>query len=173
MRTGVLGCTSDTSAIASCPVLSCPVLSCPVLSCPVLSCPVLSCPVLSGSISASPVIDDATAEGVSVDMSGQATFEAGVVLWEMAFRRHPVHTSYPLLTERDSCVLATEDREAAADMGYPVEAFTQLVRDMVALRPSERPTLADARMRFESMLSHARVSESHTLAVAVCVFVVS
>ena len=49
-------------------------------------------------------------EVVTVDLTGQAAFEAGVSLWEMAFRRHPI-TSYPLVLdvksrdEVDSCTL--------------------------------------------------------------------
>jgi hypothetical protein len=114
------------------------------------------------------VIDDATVEGVCVDMSGQATFEAGVLLWEMAFRRHAMD-GYPRVCPlrgivmphdvADTCVLSAEEQRGAADAGYPVAQFTQLVREMVAMDATRRPSLTDARRRLETMLNPATVGQ--------------
>jgi hypothetical protein len=111
--------------------------------------------------SASPVV---LSEFVTVDMSGQAVFEAGVLLWEMAFRRHPVDDSYPLMLDdsdydvADTCVLRVEEAGAATAAGYPVDDFVRLVRDMVAMDASTRVSLSDARRRLELMLNPELVS---------------
>ncbi len=99
------------------------------------------------------------AQIVTVDMSGQAVFEAGVLLWEMAFRRHHVDDSYPLILDTraydvaDTCMLSVEEAEAATAAGYPVDDFVRLVRDMVAMDASTRVSLSDARRRLELILN--------------------
>jgi hypothetical protein len=103
-------------------------------------------------------------EFVTADFSGQAVFEAGVLLWEAAFRRHPVHDSYPLVLNvkhdgAGTCALAADELAEAAAVGYPGEEFAVLVRDMVAMEPSTRPALAEARRRLEAMLSSTCVSD--------------
>jgi hypothetical protein len=106
----------------------------------------------------------ALVENVQIDLGGQAVFEAGVLLWEMAFRRHPVHSSYPLsLSERaydrdETCALPADEKTAATAVGYPMDAFSALVRDMVAMNPATRPSLAVARGRLEGMMSSTCVS---------------
>jgi hypothetical protein len=101
------------------------------------------------------------AEFVPVDLGGQAVFEAGVLLWEMAFRRYPISAFYPSSLDArgyggggdgDTCWLTADEVTAATAVGYPVQLFTKLVRDMVAMHPHERPALPDARMRFEAMI---------------------
>jgi hypothetical protein len=106
------------------------------------------------------------AEIVSVDMSGQAVFEAGVLLWKMAFRRHPVHDSYPMILESrafdgaDMCVLDDRERAEAIAAGYPVDEFACLVRAMVAMDASTRVSLAEARRRLEGTLNPTCVSDA-------------
>ena len=107
-------------------------------------------------------------DSVTIDLSGQAVFEAGVLLWEMAFRRHPIDESYPLILDVparsrgtvDLCALTVDERAAASAAGYPVDEFATLVRGMVAMDPATRPSLAEARRRLEATMSSTCVSEN-------------
>jgi hypothetical protein len=106
-------------------------------------------------------------ESVTVDLSGQAVFEAGVLLWGMAFRRHPIDDSYPLILDVparsrgsvDPCTLSVDERAAASAAGYPVDEFATLVRGMVAMDPATRPSLTEARRRLEATMNSICVSE--------------
>jgi hypothetical protein len=89
-----------------------------------------------------------------------------VLLWEMAFRRHAMD-GYPrvcplrgIVMPHDvagTCVLSAEEQRGAADAGYPVAQFTQLVREMVSMDATRRPSLTEARRRLETMLNPGMV----------------
>jgi hypothetical protein len=106
---------------------------------------------------------------IVVDMGGQAVFEAGVLLWEMAFRRHPICDSYPHIldvTSHDSiaiCAMTVDEQAAASAAGYPVHEFSALVRGMVAMDPATRPSLTEARRQLETMMSVTSVGDALVL----------
>ncbi len=101
---------------------------------------------------------------VELDLSGQAAFEAGVLLWETALGKHPIN-SYPVAclsgpmharshtyTRASTCVLTAADRAGLAAAGYPVDEFVTLVQDLVSCDPRLRPRLSDASERFDRLL---------------------
>lgn len=121
---------------------------------------------------------DAAIEGVAVDYSGQATFEAGVLLWEIATGNHPI-VNYPVVLGLgsesktsgdvgDTCVLTPEQSTQLVAAGYP-EGFVSLVRAMIDVDPAKRPTLSQAIATFNMMFSNALV-QVHDMVVSGMLF---
>jgi serine/threonine protein kinase len=84
----------------------------------------------------------------TIDFSGQASFEAGVLLFEIATCQHPL-PGYPSgyftptgkLKYSDSQIIESEEMVTRLEAaGYPA-SFTSLVRSMVTCRTSNRLTL--------------------------------
>ena len=109
---------------------------------------------------------DPTCLSTVVDYSGQAVFEAGVLLWEMATGQHPLD-SYPTAQQQpgsagkivyddgDVCEVDDELREALLSSGYPVSEFVALIKSMVGIDASSRPSLSAAKGRFDALFSVA------------------
>ena len=94
-----------------------------------------------------------------VDYGGQATFELGLVLHEVALRKSPI-PDYPMACKDETgssvhysdaslCADVT-DATALAEAGYP-EEFLPLIRRMVAFNPRDRPSLDSALAEFDCM----------------------
>lgn len=91
--------------------------------------------------------------GVIVDFRGQAVFEMGVLLWELAVGRHPIQ-GYPLrlaYTPANVCELGPDVLADLVSEGYPAEEFAGLVGQMVALEAGDRPSLVAAADNFEAL----------------------
>lgn len=78
-----------------------------------------------------------------ISFKGQASFEAGVLLCELACGVHPVagyNTGRHDMTYSDAelCCLPEERKCGLRDAGYPVEPFLTLIRRLVAFRPEDR-----------------------------------
>lgn len=96
---------------------------------------------------------------VSVDFSGQAVFEAGVALFEIATCLHPL-LGYPSSCEShlgvvsypfDAPCRVSRGLEAElASGGYP-SGFTQLIRRMVACDVTKRPSLHSAAAELKAL----------------------
>lgn len=111
---------------------------------------------------------DPSPESIIVDYSGQAVFEVGVLLWEMAVGAHPV-ARYPTAltyTAEDVCEVSSGVQAQLEEGGYPPE-FVRLVRRMVAFDAGARPSLADALRQLNVLFD----PDFAALQVCVCVCV--
>lgn len=104
--------------------------------------------------------------GVMVDFRGQAVYELGVLLWEMAVGWHPVLVPPALApyTSTDVCVLAPDVFADLEGEGYPTAEFAGLVGRMVAFETGDRPSLAAAEGRFE-VLFDPKLAAAHAAIV--------
>lgn len=108
---------------------------------------------------------DPSTRTTTVDYSGQAVFEAGVLLFELAFGKHPL-PGYPSMhvshlgtcyTVADACVLPEELASAIAQAGYP-HAFIPLVRRCVSPVAADRPTLVELLVGLAAMFSDVQLA---------------
>ena len=97
---------------------------------------------------------------VTVDYSGQAVFELGVLLCVIAVRKHPL-PGYPAAQLVDGGVaypdaaLCDFDAGLLGEMaaaGYP-SSFLPLIRSMTSCDPGARPSLAEVKTALEGMVA--------------------
>jgi hypothetical protein len=100
--------------------------------------------------------DDHRTTKVVVDYSGQATFEAGVLLWEVATGQHPIQ-DYHSATAMPPALLICSQAPLLFRAGYP-EEFVGLICDMV--REAPRPELSVCFQRFVDAFSLCRCTNA-------------
>lgn len=99
------------------------------------------------------------AKSVEVDLSGQAAFEAGVLLFELAVCAHPLG-NYPgsivspdgkiAYSPEAACVVPAAVEAEMVRAGYP-SGFFALIRRMVSCEAAVRPSLRSAAAEFVSL----------------------
>lgn len=100
----------------------------------------------------------------AVDYTGQAVFEAGVLLWELATGQHPIVGGYPLsfrdpllpgpVRYSSDVLMANVSVKAMQQAGYP-HGFVELLQSMIVCDASQRPTLTQAHERLLELFSKA------------------
>lgn len=113
---------------------------------------------------------------VDIDLTGQAVFEAGVLLWRVLTGTHPL-PEYPTrwqtgplsarvvrYTREDVCILSPATRALLTAAGYDLE-IVELCRDALSLEPELRPSLRAFAARLSELCSSDSQLSSSSKAV--------
>ena len=108
-------------------------------------------------------------DAVDVDLSGQATFEAAMVIAAILMRRPPI-PGYPLsitYTREDICKLSAAEESALIEAGYSNELL-ELLRDGLDVDTTKRPALRVFRDKLIAVLEPCVMTLQLQLVAAVC-----